>query len=363
MSIETIVCTGYKKDYPLYLSYGEDFTDVLRLLPPTKKRFVIYDSILRDLFPDILNKLSESQETISMSIKATEQNKSFDVLRVLLQNTFDSTPSRDDLIVVVGGGLVLNIGGLTASLSMRGMRYVYIPTTLTSQIDAAFGSKQAVNFNGAKNWVGMYSDPEFVYINPHMLRFTPTREITSQWIEGVKLAIARDPSLFNEVYTELADFKDAPMNQVSKYLKRMITLKTDILSQDLMEEHVGMSMLYGHTVGHAIEILSKGKLNHGEAVGIGMWCAAQISHAMGYCNKELVTIHDTILQRLSLPARIPAEISPESIMKHLSYNKKNIGGSVPFCLLEDIGKMVNNDGDYLVVVPYAIIEKCVRNSY
>lgn len=362
--MDIIDCPSYvKKSYPLFLSYNTDISEILKLLPSSKKRVIIYDSVLERKFSSVID-LFRGEKDYIFPIEASEKNKSFGMLGLLLHKIQALNLSRDDIFIIIGGGLVLNLGGLTASLTMRGMKFYYIPTTLTAQIDASFGSKQAVNFNNAKNWVGMFNDPEFCYINPYFLATLSKRELNSQWIEGVKLALARDKDVFKNIYENLDNLYENKAHVLKNYLKDLIMLKTNILKTDLIEEKEGMSMLYGHTIGHAIEMLSHGILNHGEAVGIGMLCAAYISYYMGFCSQEVVEIHRNILEKLDLPVGIPSEISVEQIIKQLSYNKKNYQGNVRFVLLKEIGEMTRDqNGEYFTIVAKDILAKAINSCY
>jgi len=356
-------CTGYVKDrYPIYVSTDADFSDLPALLPVSQKRIVIIDEKLKQLFPHVLGLLTQN-ETHIFPIGATEDNKSLKGLETLFDAIFDLKPSRDDIIIAIGGGLVTNIGGLAGSLIMRGIRFYYIPTTLTSQIDASLGSKQAVNFRDAKNWLGTYNDPEFCYVNPYFLDTIPKRAFNSQVIEGIKLCLATDQALFTATFKQLENLYSAPLEQRIDFIEKMIAAKLAVLAKDLLEENYGMSMLYGHTIGHAIEMLDHEHISHGEGVGIGMLAAARISHALGLADQHLIDIHMEVLDRLGLPTKIPPHITPAHILEKLSYNKKNYGGKIHFVLLKGIGQMADHAGDYFTIVPPAVISAVLEESY
>jgi len=163
-----------------------EFDDFFDLLPPSQNCFVVVDEKLLELFPKLVLRLKQSQARI-IPIACTEQNKSLDGLTMIFEEVFSHKPNRDDILIAIGGGLITNLGGLAASLIMRGMRFYYVPTTLTGQIDASIGSKQAINYSGAKNWLGMYNDPEFCYVNPNFLTTKPIDELNSEMIEGGKV--------------------------------------------------------------------------------------------------------------------------------------------------------------------------------
>ncbi len=361
--MNTLYCKGYiKPSYLVHISDDKAFSDLLSLLPDTQKRLVVIDEKILRLFPELLSSL-EDERTYVLPITATEDNKSLSGLEDLLAKIFAIKPSRDDILIAIGGGLVMNLGGLTASLIMRGIRFYYVPTTLTGQIDASMGSKQAVNFMGAKNWIGMFNDPEFCYINPTFLNTTSRREFNSQAIEGVKLCLATDKSLFLDIYKDLTDPSQAtPQKQIS-FITKMIEAKIAVVEKDLTEENYGMSMLYGHTIGHAIEMLDHKQINHGEGVGLGMLAAARISYMMGLATEDLITIHKEVLNRLGLPDKIPRHISPSSIVQKLAHNKKNYRGKTHFVLLRGVGEMAKSENNYFTVVPDEIITAAIEKGY
>lgn len=144
----------------------------------------------------------------------------------------------------------------------------------------------------------------------------------------------------------------------------MILLKIKIIKKDIREENEGMSLLYGHTVGHAIEMLSEGRLNHGESVGIGMVCEAKISNNLGFCKDNLVDLHKKILINLGLKTKIPQYIRPEKILQKMKHNKKNYCSIPRFILLKSIGIMAKNkDNKYFHEISEEIIEKGIKECY
>ena len=358
-----LYCKGIiKNTYPIYISKTEFFEDFPSLLPKLGKKFIIVDSVIMSLFKDFINYLTD-EDTYIFPIVATEDTKTFDKIGELATEIHKLKPSRDDSVIAIGGGLVLNLGGMTASLIMRGMPFYYVPTTLTAQIDASLGSKQAVNFKGAKNWMGMYNDPELIYVNPHFLTTSSKEEINSQAIEGFKLCLATNKELFTHFFEDIQCFNSLPYEKLHYFVEKMIEAKLPVVERDLLEENYGMSMLYGHTLGHAIEMLDHANITHGEAVGLGMLVAAKISCLLGFADNDLVTVHENLLNRLNLPEKIPAHISKESVMRMLDYNKKNYNGNIRFVLLKDVGKMAEKEGQYYTIVSRTIVEEALVSCY
>ena len=143
----------------------------------------------------------------------------------------------------------------------------------------------------------------------------------------------------------------------------MVRVKLPIVKEDKTEENYGMSLLYGHTIGHAVEMLDHETISHGEGVGLGMLAAARISRMLGLCDDSLVDEHIRILEDLELPTRIPGHIAPDDVYAKLAHNKKNYAGEVRFVLLSDVGKMASDAGNYFRTVPREIIMQAIQEGY
>lgn len=361
--MKKLFCTGrIEKRYPVFISDDSSFSDLYGLLDSdsNRKKIVIVDQKVADLYPEIIKSFS-IKDSYVFPFVATERNKTFHNLDLVAKRIFSIKPSRNDIIVIVGGGLVMNLGGLTSTLVMRGMPFCYIPTTLAGQIDACIGSKQAVNFNGAKNWIGTYNDPDFCYINPNFLKTLTTKELNSEAVEGIKLSIATNRCLFNQILAYKNDFASMPFLELSSFVEKMILAKLSLVKEDLMENRRGLAMLYGHTVGHAIEMSEPDRFSHGEAVGLGMLVAAKISYLLGISDERLFSISHEIFTRLHLPVTIPYDISTKRIEELLPYNKRNYNGNVNFVLLKDVGVMAFKNRDYLFPVTNNIITQAIND--
>lgn len=351
-----ILCPGYiKRYYPLYYTEDKSHREFFDLLPKDGKVFLIYDTGFYTFHPEFIDSFP-AHRTIRLPVDPLEDNKSFTYMGKLFEQMLDHKPTIDDIVVIVGGGLVLNLGGMIASLTIRGMQFCYVPTTFTAQIDAGIGSKQAVNFRQKKNWIGMYNDPMFSYINTTFLLSLPEIEMRSQIVEGVKLALVYDEKLYHQLVQALSTKVQDMITVIQPFLKQLLQLKIRIIGKDLLEQHIGGGMLYGHTVGHALETASDYELNHGQAVGIGMLCAASISKEMGLATNMLVETHENILTTLGIPNRISNIIPISAIQNGTTFNKKNTGEGISFYLLKDVGQLAQTpNGSYLHHVPDTIV--------
>ncbi len=313
------------------------------------KFYIITDSIVKKLYGDsLLSSLrQENLHSELLFFPVGEQHKTFTILNALAASILDRGITKRSCLVLLGGGVVGNLAGLLASLLMRGIRFVHIPTTVMAQIDSTTGGKQAVNMPHGKNLLGTFYEPEFIYIDQSVIKTLPKREYASGMAEAIKHGLCQSRKLLE--YVQKDDY--------SKVLPETIRLKINLLESDPREQHEGLILVYGHTVGHALETISNHSLNHGEGISIGMVAAAKISLKLGYCSPQLVQFHEGILKRKGLPIRIPPHLNVKDISRYLLYDKKERKKNITFVLLEDVGKVKTVKGGYLISVGGSIIEE------
>ena len=200
-----------------------------------------------------------------VTVDEGETSKSLEVFEKLLKVMLENGFSRKDCVVAVGGGVVGDLSGFTASAYMRGIDFYNIPTTLLSQIDSSIGGKTAVNFCGVKNIIGAFYQPKRVLIDPDLLDTLPQRQISNGLAEAVKMALTSDSKLFD--IFENGDVKSS----IDEIIVRSLNVKKSVVEQDEKESGLRRILNFGHTVGHGIES-SEGMetLYHGECVALGM---------------------------------------------------------------------------------------------
>lgn len=282
-----------------------------------------------------------------------EKNKTFSTLELLIHQCLDLNITKKSIIVSLWWWIVGNIAWLTANMLMRWIRFVHIPSTVMHQVDASTGWKQAVNTHHGKNIIWSFYEPEFIYNDTSCINTLPLREYNNGLAEIIKHGLCESPHLLsllerNESYEQI--------------LIETLQHKIKIMEEDPRELNKWFILIYGHTLGHAIEILSNGTLLHGEAIAIGMTLEAKISHALWYCSENLIQYHQKLFQHYKLPTNIPYSIDKKLILKKLSYDKKERKKHITFALLRDIGQMVSINWSYSIDVPMDIIEKVIYKS-
>jgi len=211
------------------------------------------------------------ESRVEIRIPSGEENKTLDNCKVIWDILLDYNASRHSCLIVIGGGMLSDMGGLAASLFKRGMHFIFMPTTLLAQVDASVGGKTAVNYQGVKNIIGCFNAPDTVIINPDFLETLPEREFLAGFGEMLKHGLIADPDLFKE----LIGISPLSPATVSPYLLESISIKSDIVQRDPKEKMLRKVLNFGHTLGHGLESVSfnnpKGTpLLHGEAVMLGM---------------------------------------------------------------------------------------------
>jgi 3-dehydroquinate synthetase len=280
-----------------------------------------------------------------------EQTKSFDALAELCESFVAGNISKRSVIVALGGGVVGNLVGLAAGLTFRGVRYVEVPTTMTGQTDSTLSNKQAINGRRGKNHFGLYHSPLFIWSDTAYLRTEPAESKRCGIVEGIKNGFIADASFLDYLEQELNPELDYSGEQLTELAYRIIESKLTILRRDPTEKHEAIVLEYGHTFGHALEWLSKGKLSHGGAVGIGMKLAARLGREMGLISQEVVERHDYLIDdRLGMTATIPATITPDVLLDAMIHDNKKTSKDLRFVLLDRPGRCHNPEGDFLVTV-------------
>jgi len=283
-----------------------------------------------------------------------ERAKRLSTLEKLSEQLVEHGADRQSLIVALGGGVVGDVGGFLASVFMRGIPVVQVPTTLVAQVDSAIGGKTGVNLANGKNLLGTFHQPACVLVDPDVLSTLPEREYRSGLFEAMKYGVIRNPRIFEM----MENHRDALLARDGDLLEELITecirVKAEIVSADERESGERRILNFGHTIGHALEAETGYKsLLHGEAVGWGMIAAADIGREAGVSDKQIAR---QIREMVTAYAPLPKfKVKPRRILKRLMSDKKTIAGTPHFVLARRIGEVeIVND------VPNSVIIRAVE---
>lgn len=261
---------------------------------------------------------------------------------------------RNAVIVAFGGGVVGDVTGLLASLYMRGVDFVQVPTTLLAQVDASVGGKTGVNLRTGKNLLGIFHQPRSVLIDPAVLRSLPDREFRSGLYESLKCGVIGRPELFRHIEErrDLLLRRDAA--ELEWVIAESVKLKARIVSADEREGGLRRVLNFGHTIGHALEAATDYQyFLHGEAIGWGMIAATHIAASVGKLDRGIAKqVSDTVLGLGPLPR---VEVPGRNILRRLQADKKTKNGVVHFVLPRRIGKVEVVSG-----LPHEIVVEAVE---
>lgn len=267
-----------------------------------------------------------------------ERHKKLATVELLAEKLAKLGADRGGVIVAFGGGVVGDVAGLLASLYMRGLDVVQVPTTVLAQADASIGGKTGVNLRAGKNLLGTFHQPRLVLIDPGVLSTLPEREFSAGFFEIVKCGVIGKPELFHRLEEVQGKQLRSDPEMLQWAIAEAVKLKAEIVSADEREGGVRRVLNFGHTIGHALEAESGyRRFLHGEAVAWGMIAAAQIAAEIGRCGRETA---DRIRERtLSLAPLPTVNARSRDILRLLQSDKKTRNGIVHFVLPREIGKV------------------------
>jgi 3-dehydroquinate synthase len=260
----------------------------------------------------------------TLAVEGGEAAKTLAGLESLLEGLERHRVGRDGTVVAVGGGTVGDLAGFAASVWLRGVAVVQVPTTLLAMVDSAIGGKTGVNSPAAKNAIGTFWQPRAVLADTRYLASLPRAQLEGGWAEVVKYAMTLDPGI-------------AGLDDLEEVVERCVRCKAAVVAADEREAGPREVLNYGHTVGHAIEAASGYSVHHGRAVAAGMRAAVRISAAVGLCDRGLVDAQDQLLRRHGLPGTLP-RLSVEKVLAATGGDKKARGGRARWVLLRGMGQ-------------------------
>ena len=271
------------KDRSYNIHFEYDFSGLANCLSKInapKKMLLVTDTNVFKLYAeDVVRVLKENGYDISTFVfNAGEQSKNLQTISDICRACIEYGLDRKSMILALGGGVVGDMVGFAASIYMRGIDYVQIPTTLLSQSDSSVGGKTGVDFMGAKNILGAFHQPKAVYINVSAVKTLPKREFISGMGEIIKHGIIRDSKFFDFLFENSASVNKLEKEILLQMAYTNCLTKADVVSKDEFENGLRADLNFGHTFGHAIESAYDFQFSHGECVGLGMICASYISY-------------------------------------------------------------------------------------
>jgi 3-dehydroquinate synthase len=335
------IASGIRRDLGQLISDSDEFEPGRVLIFSNRRVFGLYGK-------EVVASLRRNKlRVFEFLMPEGERYKSFRVLEQAVSFLGNNSFERNDLVVALGGGVVGDLAGFSASVYLRGVPIIQMPTTLLAQIDSSVGGKTGINLSVGKNMVGAFYQPPLVLIDTETLSTLPARELVAGFCEMVKQSLVANKSLFNTTIKLLAQAQnDRGVIHTSEFealiaahceFKASIVANDEREATDRSDTRSRRILNFGHTTAHAIEAITRYKVfRHGEAVGYGILVAGEISKNLGLLSEvELETLRDAVHHCGQLPRADNLEIS--QIIRALERDKKSVAGQINWVLLEGIG--------------------------
>jgi len=281
-------------------------------------------------------------EVVLAEVPDAEPGKTLDVAGALWDRLGAETFGRRDVIIGLGGGAVTDLAGFVAAAWMRGIKVIQVPTTLLAMVDAAVGGKTGINTAAGKNLVGAFHEPDAVFIDLDRLATLPEEELVAGSAEIIKTGFIADTAILDRYESDPAACLRAD-GHLPELIARSVTVKANVVGQDLKEAGLREILNYGHTFGHAVELRENFHWRHGNAVAVGMMFIAHLAQQRGLIDADLVARHAAILESIGLPVSYePGHF--DELYAGMTRDKKNRDGHIRFVALTGPGQTTRLEG-------------------
>lgn len=311
---------------------------------PKGKVFLLTEKIPQKLCLPLIQDVVDQYQIKVTGIKGGETNKSIRSVEEVWEFMSKNGADRKSLLINIGGGMLTDLGGFVASTFKRGMSFVNIPTTLLAQVDASLGGKTGINFNGLKNEIGVFNEPDAVIINTNFLKTIDQENFLSGYAEMLKHGLIKNPEHWEELMAY--SLEDIDYELLQEIIAHSVAVKDWHVKNDLTEKNIRKALNFGHTVGHAFEsyALHTGRpILHGFAVVYGMLVELYLSVKMcGFDQSKVEEISQWMFRHYG-KFEIEATDYPE-LYELMTHDKKNEGNRINFTLISKIGQVeINQD--------------------
>lgn len=272
-----------------------------------------------------------------LAIPSGEGSKSLPVLLDLVKRLLELGADRSFGLVALGGGVVGDLTGFLASIYMRGIPYLQVPTSLLAQVDSGIGGKTGVDLEEGKNLIGTFYQPKAVFVDSAFLKTLPITQIREGLAEVLKYGLIEEPEIIRELESEPNLAENPQLERLEALVERCCLIKKRFVEMDERDRGLRRILNFGHTVGHALEAASDYRISHGEAVALGMVAATRLSARLTRFPLEESFRLERLLGRLGLPSRIPRGVCLEEILEAMERDKKKESGKAQLVLLRRPG--------------------------
>lgn len=309
---------------------GAPFAMIFQIMKQPASVFVV-DSNVRSLYPQYFHNCS------LIEIPGGEASKNLETINHIYDHFLRYGLGRDAKVLIIGGGAVCDAAAFAAATYMRGISAIMVPTTLLSQVDAGVGGKNGINVGGYKNVVGTIRQPELVLCDPVFLKTLPAAELRSGFAEVIKHAVIADPAYFSFIQSNIEKARALDSAVMERIVYDSLVVKSGVVSRDELDTGERMKLNFGHTIGHAVEAVTK--LSHGESVSIGMAAEARLSTERKMLSEDDYQSLLSLLKSFELPTGA-GNCSASELKAAMKIDKKRSGVKVSATFLKGLGTSV-----------------------
>tara|TARA_Y100000816_G_scaffold286532_1_gene267802 strand:+ start:86 stop:1180 length:1095 start_codon:yes stop_codon:yes gene_type:complete len=334
------------RDYSIIIGKNSLSTlqiEVKNHCPQCKKIALVIDKKIPKKFVLKIRKILKKYKLFIFYVSSSEKIKNLNQINLIINKLLKLNFNRSDLVIAMGGGIIGDMTGFAASIFKRGINFINLPSTLLAQVDSCIGGKTGVNSKHGKNLIGSFFNPRVVISDTDLLKSLPKREIICGFAEILKHSIINDKKFFNFLKNNTSSILSLKNKILDKSILKSCKIKLSFTEKDFKEKNLRMKLNFGHTFAHALEIQNKysNKLNHGEAVLIGMLVAARISKLKNLCSLSTLSAIENLYQKYALIKNLNKYLNKKQILKSIKFmknDKKKDDEKINLILLNSIGK-------------------------
>ena len=327
-----------ERSYPIYI--GEGLFSRLQEIKPTGDRYLLLtDQNVDAYYGDLVMSAIGREKCHKYIIASGESSKTMETVIQILSYMLDCQFTRKSVIIALGGGVVGDIAGFCASIYMRGIHWIQLPTTLLAQVDSSVGGKTGVNMPQGKNVIGSFYQPQVVVIDTDVLKTLPRRELISGIGEVIKYGIICDYNFFSYIHNHLPSLLTLEKDILEKVIYRCCKMKAEVVAADEREGGLRKILNFGHTFGHGLEAAANYEYyTHGEAVLIGMMVESKIALGMDWIDETYYKEITEAIEKTGISLDI-THMDRELLLEKMLRDKKNQENKISFILPKGKGKV------------------------
>ena len=327
------------RTYPVYINENRDLIELIKEQNATSIVVVTNDTI-SEIYSSKINEWEEKLNALTIVLPDGEKYKTLDSINTILDTMLEAKLDRKTLVIAFGGGVIGDMTGFAASLFLRGVSFIQIPTTLLAMVDSSVGGKTAVNHRMGKNLIGAFYQPKFVWIDTDFLNTLEEREFIAGCGEVFKYSFIGGNDMFTFVKENFHNVLARDENFVEDIIKRSIEIKADVVSKDEKEQGLRALLNFGHTFGHVLEKeYNYSGILHGEGVFWGIRCAIELGIKEGFVPQNCIDEYESISKQIIYP-KLPYKPDVNKLYDNMFSDKKVEGGKIKFIIPTECGSSV-----------------------